>query len=314
MGSVVISIDAELGWGFHDMETPPARRVTAARPGWETLLDLLEAFDVPATWAVVGHLLVENCDRPTGGCACTRPPLADQPDRRFGPSLVEAVRDGDAGHELGCHSFAHPLFDEISREAAREEIERWLARARAHGIDDPGSFVFPRNRVGHRDLLAEYGFDCYRGVGRERNSGRLRRLAQATVGDWTPPLVTPRVDEHGLVNLPDSLYLFRFEGWPRTAVEAVREDPVVRFCRNGIDAAAREDGVFHCWLHPNNLVADRDADRLRAILSYLDERRGDLRIETMGDVAARVATDRDGASVGDRAQEASPPVAELRHR
>lgn len=294
MGSVVISIDAELAWGFHDQSEPPWDRIESARAGWRALLDLLAEFEVPATWAFVGHLLTEDCpgDPPGAPCPCRAPRWRDRSALRFAPSLVEAVRDADVPHELGSHSFTHPEFGEIGRDRARTELSRARGAAARYGIDTQ-SFVFPRNSVGHRDLLAEQGFTCYRGVGPARNGSRLRRLAQATVGDWTPPLVTPRVDEYGLVDVPDSLYLFRFEGRPRTVVETLREDPVVRFCRNGIDAATREDGVFHCWLHPNNLVADRDRDRLRAILSYLDDRRDELEVETMGQVAARVTADRE---------------------
>jgi hypothetical protein len=72
-------------------------------------------------------------------------------------------------------------------------------------------------------------------------------------------------------------------------VESVLEDPVVRFFRRGLDAAAASDDVLHCWLHPNDIVTDRDVGRLRAVLSMLAERRaaGDVTVETMDDVARR---------------------------
>lgn len=295
MGSVVISIDAELGWGFHDRAVPPAERVSGAREGWTTLVELLDEYDVPATWAVVGHLLRDDCAGETypddGVCPCEHSPALRRRGHRYGPELVASVRAAAADHELAAHSFSHVEFDRVSKDRARAEVVRSLEVAREHDIE-LRSFVFPRNRVHHRDVLAEWGFTSYRGVGPERGSHRLRRLVQATVGDWTPPLVSPTIDEYGLVNVPDSLYLFRFEGWPRTVVESVREDPVVRFCRRGIDAAADRDGVFHCWLHPNNLLADRDVDRLRTVLSYLDERRDEVEIATMREVAERTVADR----------------------
>jgi peptidoglycan/xylan/chitin deacetylase (PgdA/CDA1 family) len=301
MGTVVISIDAELGWGFHDRMVPPMDRVAGARAGWRTLLDLLDEFDVPATWAFVGHLLRDDCGEETypgeGACPCEDAPSLRRRDARFAPSLVEAVRSATADHELACHGFSHATFGSVSKDRARAEIVRSLEIARQHDIT-LRSFVFPRNSVGHRDVLAEWGFTGYRGTGPERGRGRVRRLLQATVGDWTPPLVSPSIDEYGLVDLPDSLYLFRFEGWPRTAVEAVREDPVVGFARRGIDAAAENDGVLHCWLHPNNLVDERDVTRLRAVLSHLDERRDDLEIATMAEVADRTVATRGRRAAG----------------
>ncbi len=51
------------------------------------------------------------------------------------------------------------------------------------------------------------------------------------------------------------------------------------------------------WLHPNNLTHERDDRRMRAILSYLDRQRSatDLTVETMADVARRVAGPRSSA-------------------
>ncbi|WP_276261522.1 polysaccharide deacetylase family protein [Haloglomus litoreum] len=290
MGRVVISVDAELGWGFHDRSAPPERRISAARDGWATLVELFDEYEVPATWAVVGHLLREDCEPwdDLEPCPCVQSPVLAERARRYAPELVTAVRDADADHELACHSFSHPGFDDITKERARSEVVRSIAAARAHDIT-LRSFVFPRNRVGHRDVLAEQGFTAYRGVGPARGGSRLRRLLQTTTGRWTPPLVSPTVDEYGLVDLPDSLYLFRFEGWPRSVVESVSEDPVVRLFRRGVDAAAESDGVFHCWLHPNNVVADRDVRRLREILSVLDSRRDEVTLSTMHEVAERAS-------------------------
>ena len=116
----------------------------------------------------------------------------------------------------------------------------------------------------------------------------LAKLTAATVGAPAPRLVSPEIDEHGLVNVPASLYLFSFEGRPRRLVTTLFEDPVVAHARRGIDAAAGGDDVFHMWLHPNNLTGRPEIARLRAIFDYLDDRRNDVRIETMGEVATRV--------------------------
>lgn len=290
MGRVVISVDAELGWGFHDRNAPPDARIDAAREGWMSLVELFDEYDVPATWAVVGHLLREDCGSSDDvePCPCVQSPVLTERSRRYAPELVTAVRDADAGHELACHSFSHLEFDDITKDRARSEVVRSIAAARAHDIT-LRSFVFPRNRVAHRDVLAEQGFTAYRGVGPARGDSRLRRFVQTTTGIWTPPLVSPTIDEYGLVDIPDSLYLFRFEGWPRTVVESVGEDPVVRLFRRGVDAAAASDEVFHCWLHPNNVVAERDVTRLRTMLSFLASRRDEVEIATMYEVATRAA-------------------------
>ncbi len=301
MGSVVISVDAELGWGFHDLPSPPHDRVAAARPGWRRLVSLFDEFDVPATWAIVGHLFLGDCDghhadhpAPGGWFAHERGPDRMDSMLRYGYDLVEDVRTADADHEIGCHTFSHVEFgaQPTTQQLARAELSASVDAARARDVS-LSSFVFPRNRVGHRATLAEAGFCCYRGAkptARDDAIGSLGKLARATVTSGEPPLVEPTMDEFGLVNVPASLYLYGFEGGVRDIIAPVWGDPVVRQARRGIDAAAERGGVFHMWLHPNNLVEERHVERLRVILEYLDAVRvdTDLRVETMHEAAGRV--------------------------
>ncbi|MDQ2052035.1 polysaccharide deacetylase family protein [Natronolimnohabitans sp. A-GB9] len=303
MGSVVISIDAELAWGFHDLPDPPEPRIRRARSAWVETVDLFDEYLIPATWAVVGHLLLEECngehaDHPaaTSGWFDADPGGdGTENDLWFGTNLVDAIREADADHEVGSHSFSHVIFDRdrITPEIAAAEFRRSAAVARERDLS-VSSFVFPRNIVGFRELLPKYGFEAYRGRAPPRwyDDSKLYPLAKFvsyTVGTEGPPLVKPEIDEHGLVNIPASLDLYSFEGPARTAARPFGEDPIVRQAKMGIDAAAESPGVFHIWLHPNNLVDQADVDRLRRVLSYVAERRdeGRLSVETMADVAER---------------------------
>lgn len=321
-GTVVLSIDAELGWGFHHRDPVPADRIRAARECWRRLLDRLDDRGIPATWAVVGHLLLAECrgghvDHPAGADCCQPSPAAA--DERgpaeshttespwFGRDLVAAVRDADAPHELASHGFTHVHFRHEAMDRAFAARELRASRAAAEELGEPpASFVFPVNEVAHRDLLAEYGFDCYRGRSPADPGGgtaatirrRGRKLLSAA-GRWSPPLVEPRLDEHGLVDVPASLYLFGFDGPARALVARVREDPVVAAVRRGLDRLASEGGVLHLWLHPHNLaappgsahrVAPAADARMRAVLDAVVRARSrdGVRVETMRDVAARV--------------------------
>ncbi|WP_114576527.1 polysaccharide deacetylase family protein [Saliphagus sp. LR7] len=301
MGSLVISIDAELGWGFHDLADPPESRVESGRRGWRRLLALLDRFDVPATWAVVSHLMLDRCDgrhadhpAPPGWFERERGAWADRPDLRFAPDLVAGILAADPDHELAAHSFSHVLFGdpETTPEIAREEYERSREIAARWGLV-VDSFVYPRNDVGHLDVLADCGFRAYRG--RSPTPEGIRGVADAAIRDRSS-LVHPRIDEFGLVSIPASLFAFGFEGRLRSIAESVWTDPIVARARRGIDRAATDDGVFHLWLHPNNLRATRDDDRMAAILEYAAEVRAEsaLEIETMGEVADRVGPSRTG--------------------
>lgn len=301
MGSVVLSVDAALAWAFNDKRAPPLDRIRAGRQGWLALLELLDEYRVPATWGVVGHLFLSDCDgthpehpAPIGWFGHERGPGRIAGDLRYGRDLITAVRNAAAPHEIASLTFSHVELGDpnTANELARAEVARCLELAHRDGLDVT-SFVFPRNEVGHRDVLAAYGVRCYRGAEPdETGSGLLRparKLATAAVGD-PPPLVRPAVDEFGLVDVPASLFLFGFEGLPRTIVEPIVGDPIVRQARKGIDRAAETDRVFHMWLRPSDLVDGRDVDRMRSVLGHLDRRREEtsLRVETMGQVAGRV--------------------------
>lgn len=300
-GTVVVSIDAELGWGHHDLASPPVRRVEAGRSGWTALLKLLSTVGVPATWAVVGHLFLTGCDgvhadhpTPPDWFAPERGAWADRPDLRFGPDLVERVAAAEEDHEIAAHTFSHvPLGRPgTTIEIARAEVCETLRAVEDSPIDaELTSLVFPRNAVGHRDVLAEWGFTCYRGTSPSPN-GRLSRPLDkvARTAGLRPTVVSPTIDEFGLVNVPSSQYLFEVEGLPRRVAEAVWDDPVVLSATAGVDAAAETGKLFHLWLHPNNLVTDADTERVRRVLAYVARCRdeGAIRVETMGEVADRV--------------------------
>jgi peptidoglycan/xylan/chitin deacetylase (PgdA/CDA1 family) len=301
MGTIIISLDAELAWGFHDINEPPTTRIDHARDGWHQLLDLLDEFEIPATWAIVGHLFLDECDgthdnfaSPNGWFSRDPGGKADEANDWFGPDLVRAVRDSNVDHEIGSHTFSHVEFGDPSttRDIADSELRESVNSAEEWGLE-LDSFVFPRNIVGHRDLLAEHGFICYRGTEPSRwyDGSPVYPLGRVGSMIWgTPPIVTPQIDEHGLVNIPASLYLFTFDQPLGPLTDFTLGDVIVRKAKRGIDNAAINDGVFHMWLHPNNLTHSRDVYRIQKILQYLDKRRSstNLDVRTMRQVATEV--------------------------
>lgn len=310
-GTVVFSVDAELAWGTHDLHPlteAQQRRVEGSRESWQELLRLFEAYGIPATWAVVGHLLTSDTDyrsdypyrsdwfeRPDSG-------MVTRPTHWLGRDLVEAVDTASVNNELASHSFSHVPFTDVSEEVAAAECELARAVGEEFGVEFT-SFVFPRNRIAHRSTLTEYGFDCYRGHRPDLRFGvpglrGLRMVIGGVSGKTTPPTVTPVVDEHGLVNVPASLFLGGFRGSLWTTLSKFNGDPVVTLAKRGIDRACERDELFHMWLHPHDLTDDRFIRRVREILDYVSmkENRDEASVRTMGEVAATVTRNQPPAS------------------
>jgi hypothetical protein len=79
---------------------------------------------------------------------------------------MDKIRLCAVPQEIGSHSFSHAIFGDpgCSRETARSELAACVRLAREMGIE-MCSFAFPRNQVGHLDVVRDFGFTCY--LGRE---------------------------------------------------------------------------------------------------------------------------------------------------
>lgn len=308
MGTVVISVDSSLAWAGHPGEDAPLERYRAARHYWRRSSYLFDRHGIPATWLVVGHLFLTDCDGVHNGhpLGASWFPCSDreEPENRrvwCGRDLVDALKRARVPHEVGCQPFAHTNFatPTTTQEVAAAEVRASIDAAAAAGIDDAEllSFGFPNNRIGHREVLAAYGLECYRGPrpGWERRGTlsslrRLGRVLSASTRGTTPPIVQPEVDEYGLVNLPVSLPLFPLRGRSRSIAQMGTSDPIIQLARRGVDKVSNEAGVLHLSFSPQEVTTEREFERLKTVLSQIEgqRRESDLQVETMGQVARRL--------------------------
>jgi peptidoglycan/xylan/chitin deacetylase (PgdA/CDA1 family) len=316
-GIFTLSLDFELLWGTIDLYgTEGFRRAceTERAVVIDRLLDLLAANGVRATWCIVGHLFLERCpgespprhpeivrprhawfpedwfERDPGGTEATQPLFLAR-------SLVEKIRACRVPQEIGCHSFSHAIFGDpgCSRAAAQSEVLACVRAAAEMGIE-LRSFAFPRNSVGHLDVLRQFGFTCYRGPGprwyeSDDSPGMLRRLAHLAdvLAAASPPTVLPELTEAGLWNIPGSMIYFPMHGLRRYIPVSRR----VERARKGLEHAARRREVFHLWFHPTNLADGTDGlfSGLRDILGQASSMKesGALDIMSMAGIAERSA-------------------------
>ena len=313
-GALTISIDVELAWGRCDVPFTPGAygSLMKERDIIRRILNLFAAYQIRATWAVVGHLLLTECQW-ADGCVhpeITRPLLTGEgrdwffqhpsPQHQgdplwYGRDIIELIRSASPLQEIGSHSFCHMAYDHrrTPRAAVHADIAAAQELHRAHRLPFD-SFVFPRNVVGCKDLLASAGVKCYRGKTRHwydaipwRPIRRLLHLA-SYVAPTQPPTVTPRVDQEGLVNVPDSMLLMGRAGLRRL----VSSGSLIRKGIGGLNRAAQRGEVFHLWFHPSNFSSQTDEQFrvLEVLLRHASELRvrGRLDILTMGDHARQL--------------------------
>jgi len=263
-GRVVFSLDFELGWGHRSPNPAYVDRLAEQRSRLHAevrrLVDLFDEHGVPATWAVVGKLVEDG-----------------EEDVFHAPRTFEYLLNADADHDIGFHSHEHRPYDELTGSEARQDIEDGVAALQDWDVT-PTSFVFPGNRVTHTDLLAEYGFSCYRVPPALLWRARVRHLL--TPGTHSlPQEATPPI------GIPSSAFLAarrpsRYRVW-----HALR----------GLQRARARGKLVHYWLHPHNVVTDGS---LRAELETLLGRvrraadAGEVQVETMAQAAAAVRAER----------------------
>ena len=103
-------------------------------------MKLFDELQMPVTIAVRGQLL------------------------ELGENALAPIFESSVKHDLGAHGYSHRSFPDLSDEEAENELKLTASLMKGLSIV-PKSFVFPKNRLAHLNLLCKHGYACYRGQG-----------------------------------------------------------------------------------------------------------------------------------------------------
>jgi peptidoglycan/xylan/chitin deacetylase (PgdA/CDA1 family) len=317
-GTFVISIDYEFALGFADFDLNQTERdlVKGEVVITRRLVSLFEQYNIPVTWAIVGHLLESVC--PWRGelahSEYPRPiykaekqdwflhhPVKDIYDDVLWfdrEKLIPEIARSTVGHEIASHSYSHIIYGLPAIDKRAVQIDLASVKRIHIGVGLPvTSFVFPRNKEAYHSLLEEQGFTSYRGVSSKwykKFPGFLSRGLRL-VDYYLPTVRTayPFVGKGGLVNIPESMMLLSRNG-PRKMVTAHRME---RKIINGLHNAVEKKKIFHLWFHPSNFWYETETQFkiLQNVLKEASHLRdlGDLDIMTMRGVTEDFLKDAD---------------------
>jgi len=295
VGKFVISIDFELAWGGIFDETILHKNLELykqTRKAIYEIIDLFEKHKISATWAFVGHLMLESCEkinnvkhpdivRPNYSWfnkdwfhhdPCTR---KDINSIWYADDVLKKVMSCKVMQEIASHSFSHILFGEegCSKECAESDIRKCVEVASTYDIN-LSSFVFPCHSEGHKDILKKYGFNIYRGYSYDRYSKiknkKIKRVALIIdkIFAVTPKTSNLEMDEYGLYYIPGNLSYYKYNGWKHT----LTRKSLVKQVKKGIDLAVQRGEIFHFWFHPYQIASNLTGsiDDLDYIFNYVN--------------------------------------------
>ncbi|MBL7909545.1 MAG: polysaccharide deacetylase family protein [Bacteroidia bacterium] len=189
---LLISADFELAWAWRyskavaDPLQLALSKAKLERENLPKITKLCEKYNIPITWATVGHLFLEQCKKENGLPHGNLPRLkhfendfwkfegkdwfendpcsnyAEAPNW-YCPDLIKLILDSKIKHEIGCHTFSHiDCRDGIcSPELMQKELEECKKLAQEINLELK-SFVHPGHTIGNLDTLAKEGFTNFR--------------------------------------------------------------------------------------------------------------------------------------------------------
>ena len=254
-----------------------------ARKNFPVIINTLDHYNIPITFATVGHLFLEKCTRGdhewmtpvphyddhwkfTEGDWFQHDPYTDvhRDAEWYAPDLIRMIQKAKAHHEISTHTFTHIDFSDrlCPPQVADDEITASIEAMKPYGLK-PESIVFPGGTYGNIEVLKKHGFKIYR-----------KNVAV--------DMAYPYRDEHGLLVTPTSLGFMRdFESWSADYY-------VYRF-KTFLNRAVRTGTIAHFWFHPSfdEWTRDKVFPRVMEYAAELRDR-GDLWIGPMIGIANHI--------------------------
>jgi len=279
--ALVFSADFELAWAFRysKKKVDPEEMAKRERMNFPILLELFDTYQIPVTWAAVGHLFLGSC-KPGDHDWMKRIPYFDnhwqflkgdwffhdpyssvhENNSWYAPDLIQSIIRAKVKHEIGCHTFSHiNCKDEMCPpDVLDDELKACKSAAKEFNVE-LRSFVFPGGTFGNYQVIKDNGFTSYRRSQKHQ-------------------LFYPYLDDSGLLVLPSSIGLDDNNlGWSY--------DFYLHILKQYILKAIKTRTVVHFWFHPS-LNSAFMKNVLPPLLEFAGTKRksNDIWIGTMGEL------------------------------
>jgi len=277
-GIFTLSIDFEFAWGLIDQCLTDEKKDLTAKELTisETLLSLFDAYNIPVTWAIVGHLLDDNWNygdffahkeynRPIYKNEKTdwfiNAPKKSEKNNLIWfdkEKFIQKIVNSTVNHEIASHSYAHLNYsDEITKKNVEVDVDNAKRIHQKYKLEFE-TFVFPYNLEGYHNVLKNAGIEIFRGKSRRYYSSLPDKVQRIfNILDYFLPIdrtVLPEIHNSGLINIPDSMLLLGRNGLRKFLPRTLLLNKGIK----GINMAAKKRRIFHLWFHPSNFSYETD--------------------------------------------------------
>ncbi len=286
-GILLISLDFELFWGVRDCipEGQCRERIEMVHTVIPRLVDLFELFDIHASFATVGMLMVRDFEELLRYSPINKPEYLDKnlspyngylkningqnTNLHFAPALVQRIAQSP-GLEISSHTFSHYYCLAEGQGAAEfeQDLQAHIRLGSDQGIELK-TLVFPRNQYNRQylEICRKNGIRAFRGNEsswlysarddkQETSLRRAFRLADAYINlsghhTYGQNCIKRQIP----LNFPSSRFLRPVN--PRNKwLEELR----LRRITSAMDYAAMHGEIYHLWWHPHNFGENTDAN------------------------------------------------------
>ena len=278
---LLIGADFELAWAWQYSKSAinnpefASSKARQERKNIPILVHLCDNYSIPVTWATVGHLFLESCDKShQPHSQMIRPPYFENEFWRFSkgdwyqndpcanflnapewycPDLIKLILNAKVMHEIGCHTFSHIDCRDVvcSKELLKCELDACIRIAKGWNIELK-SFVHPGYTIGNLDTLSNEGFTNFRTNNRnvltypKKHKNNLWEFEQTTEFVYRPDW---SIDYH----------IYRY--------------------KKIIDRAIKSNTLCYFWFHPSmdSILAE---EILPSIFEYINHCRDQIFVTT----------------------------------
>jgi hypothetical protein len=270
-GSVTFSFDCEGKWGMADISSNWDANLTQVNllKTYEFILETLKDYDISATFAFVGAFTESrevfldetlpclSSDNYSKWLDYSKFRIMDKNEEGwFMPELLNLVKEYNV-HEIASHGYTHIPFSMLNHRDARTELKLIRQWAKKNKIEC-STLVYPRNMIGHNNLLKEYGIFGYRDEPDAITDHRVPKVIKTLIEEtW----VLKKSQQFELIEpckIPGGVFInwrYGFRNFVPPLVSLLKY-------RSMINDAILRNQVAHFWTHPHNFITSPSTKNL----------------------------------------------------